>query len=138
MKAKLLTLLLVAAVALPSELSKAQVKQIQEFTFAPALNLTFHEEHELHKEAFIALQVLDIYSTYRALKYDCVMEMNPILGDVPTIPEMIALKSIAQGHVLFNENVSDEAYVFMNVGSTLVVVNNYQVWDKARKRCTKR
>ena len=96
------------------------------------------KKNNLHKEAFIALQVLDIYSTYRALKYNCVMEMNPILGDVPTIPEMIALKSIAQGHVLFNESVSDEAYVFMNVGSTLVVVNNYQVWDKARKRCTKR
>ena len=130
--------MLVAAVALPSELSKAQVKQIQEFTFAPALNLTYHEESEVHKEAFIALQILDIYSTYRALKYNCVMEMNPILGDVPTRPEMIALKSIAQGHVLFNENVSDETYIFMNVGSTLVVVNNYQVWDKARKTCTKR
>ena len=130
--------MLVAAVALPSELSKAQVKQIQEFTFAPALNLTYHEETELHKEAFVALQILDIYSTYRALKYDCVVEMNPILGDVPTIPEMIALKSIAQGHILFNKNVSDKTYMFMNAGSTLVVVNNYQVWNKARKRCTKR
>ena len=127
-----------AAAALPSELSKAQVKQIQEFTFAPALNLTYREKDNLHKEAFIALQVLDIYSTYRALKYNCVMEMNPILGDVPTIPQMIVLKSAAQGHVLFNESVSDEAYMFMNIGSTLVVVNNYQVWDKARKRCTKR
>ncbi len=130
--------MLVAAVALPSELSKAQVKQIQEFTFAPALNLTYHEENELHKEAFIALQILDIYSTYRALKYDCVQETNPILGDVPTIPQMVVLKSIAQGHVLSNKNVSSEAYTFMNVGSTLVVVNNYQVWNKARKRCTKR
>jgi len=130
--------LLVAAVALPSELSKAQVKQIQEFTFAPALNLTYHEKNDLHKEAFVALQILDIYSTYRALKYDCVVEMNPILGDVPTIPEMIALKSIAQGHILFNKNVSDKTYMFMNAGSTLVVVNNYQVWNKARKRCTKR
>ena len=130
--------MLVAAVALPSELSKAQVKQIQEFTFAPALNLTYHEENELHKEAFIALQILDIYSTYRALKYDCVEETNPILGDVPTIPQMVALKSIAQGHVLLNESVSKKEYTFMNVGSTLVVVNNYQVWNKARKRCTKR
>ena len=126
-----------AAAALPSELSKAQVKQIEEFTFAPALNLTYREEN-LHKKAFVALQVLDIYSTYRALKYDCVMEMNPILGHVPTLPEMITLKSIAQGHVLLNENVSDRAYIVMNTASTLVVVNNYQVWDKARKRCTKR
>lgn len=130
--------MLVAAVALPSELSKAQVKQIQEFTFAPALNLPFHEKYELHKEAFITLQVLDIYSTYRALKYNCVMEMNPILGDVPTIPQMVLLKSIAQGYVISNDTVSDRAYAFMNVGSTLVVVNNYQVWNKARKKCTRR
>jgi len=128
--------LLVAAVALPSELNKAQVKQIQEFTFAPALNLPFHEKYELHKEAFIALQVLDIYSTYRALKYNCVMD--PILGDVPTIPQMVILKSMAQGYVISNDTVSDRAYAFMNVGSTLVVINNYQVWDKARKKCTRR
>ncbi len=127
-----------AAAALPSELSKAQVKQIQEFTFAPALNLTYREKHNLHKEAFIALQVLDIYSTYRALKYTCVKETNPLLGDVPTLPQMVLLKGAAQGHVLFNKNVSDKAYVFMNTASTLVVVNNYQVWDKARQRCTKR
>ena len=138
MKAKLLILWLVAAAALPSELNKDQVKQIEEFSFIPKLNLTYQEQNTIHRKAFVALQVLDIYSTYRALKYDCVMEMNPILGDVPTIPEMVALKSIAQGHVLLKEDVSNEAFILMNTMSTLVVVNNYKVWDKARRVCGKR
>lgn len=129
---------MVAALALPSELSKDQVKELEEFSFIPKLNLTYQEQNIMHRRAFVALQVLDIYSTYRALKYNCVTEMNPILGDVPTIPEMVTLKSIAQGHVILNKDVSNEAFILMNTMSTLVVVNNYKVWDKARRVCGKR
>lgn len=42
---------------------------------------------EWHQEAtpgqytiFWTLQVLDVYSTYRGLQYDCVREANPVLG----------------------------------------------------------
>jgi len=130
--------LLVAAVALPSELNKVQDKQIEEFSFIPKLNLTYKEQNAMHRKAFVVLQVLDIYSTYRALKYDCAIEMNPILGDVPTVSEMVLLKSIANGYVVLQEDVSNEAFMLMNTTSTLVLVNNYKVWDKARQSCGKR
>jgi hypothetical protein len=130
--------LLVAAVALPSELNKVQDKQIQEFSFIPKLNLTYKEQNAMHRKAFVVLQVLDIYSTYRALKYDCAIEMNPILGHVPTVSEMVLLKSIANGYVVLQEDVSNEAFMLMNTASTLVLVNNYKVWDKARQACGKR
>ena len=129
---------MVAALALPSELSKDQVKELEEFSFIPKLNLTYHEQNAMHRKAFVVLQVLDIYSTYRALKYDCVMEMNPILGHVPTVSEMVLLKGIANGYVVLKEDVSNEAFIAMNTASTLVLVNNYKVWDKARRVCGKR
>lgn len=129
---------MVAALALPSELSKDQVKQLEEFSFIPKLNLTYQEQNGMHRRAFVALQVLDIYSTYRALKYDCAIEMNPILGDIPTVSEMVLLKSIANGYVLLHEDVSNQAFMIMNTASTLVLVNNYKVWDKARRVCGKR
>ena len=138
MKAKLLTLWLVAALALPSELSKDQVKELEDFSFIPKLNLTYQEQNAMHRKAFVALQVLDIYSTYRALKYDCAVEMNPILGHVPTVSEMVLLKGIANGYVVLQEDVSNEAFIVMNTASTLVLVNNYKVWDKARRVCGKR
>lgn len=129
---------MVAAVALPSELNKVQDKQIEEFSFIPKLNLTYKEQNAIHRKAFVVLQVLDIYSTYRALKYDCAIEMNPILGDVPSVSEMVLLKSIANGYVVLQEDVSNEAFMLMNTASTLVLVNNYKVWDKARQVCGKR
>ena len=130
--------MLVAAVALPSELNKVQDKQIREFSFIPKLNLTYKEQNAMHRKAFVVLQVLDIYSTYRALKYDCAIEMNPILGDVPSVSEMVLLKSIANGYVVLQKDVSNEAFMLMNTASTLVLVNNYKVWDKARRVCGKR
>ena len=129
---------MVAAVALPSELSKDQVKELEEFSFIPKLNLTYQERNAMHRRAFVGFQSLDIYSTYRALKYDCAIEMNPILGHVPTVPEMVLLKSVANGYVVLKEDVSNQAFIVMNTASTLVLVNNYKVWDKARRVCGKR
>lgn len=129
---------MVAALALPSELSKDQVKELEEFSFIPKLNLTYQERNAMHRRAFVGLQILDIYSTYRALKYDCAIEMNPILGYVPTVPEMVLLKSVANGYVVLKEDVSNQAFIVMNTASTLVLVNNYKIWDKARRVCGKR
>jgi hypothetical protein len=64
--------------------------------------------------------------------------MNPILGHVPTVSEMVLLKSIANGYVVLQKDVSNEAFMIMNTASTLVLVNNYKVWDKARRVCGKR
>ena len=43
---------------------------------------------------FYALQVLDVYTTDRALQYSCVEEVNPILGKSPTVTRLIRTESI--------------------------------------------
>ena len=134
MKAKLLTLLLVAAVALPSELNKAQVKQIQEFTFTPALNLPMNQGNTRGAEIyFYTLQVLDLYTTYKGLQYACIEERNPLLSNTPELPELLAAKvPIA----LLNTDHLDLEHV--NIVYTTIVYHNYDLWRKADRTCIKR
>ena len=125
---------MVAALALPSELNN-QADNPYSTTIKP-LNLPF-DDSKKQKKLFITLQFLDIYSTYRALKYNCVYEMNPLLGTVPTVPEMLTLKFITQ-YSIIEDDLSKDTMIFLNGVSGLVVINNYQVWNKARKVCGKR
>ena len=84
---------------------------------------------------FTTLQLLDIYSTYHAVKYDCIKESNPFLPKQPTIIEMVALKtailSPTKNHWSFND------FREVNGITTLVVLQNFQLWDKAKSRCNK-
>jgi hypothetical protein len=125
---------LVAALALPSELNN-QADNPYSTTIKP-LSLPF-DDSKNQKKLFVTLQFLDIYSTYRALKYDCVYEMNPLLGTVPTVPEMLTLKLITQ-YSIIEDDLSKDTMKFLNGVSGLVVINNYQVWNRARKVCGKR
>jgi hypothetical protein len=125
---------LVAATALPSELNN-QADNPYSTTIKP-LNLPF-DDSKKQKKLFVTLQFLDIYSTYRALKYNCVYEMNPLLGTVPTVPKMLTLKFITQ-YSIIEDDLSKDTMIFLNGVSGLVVINNYQVWNKARKVCGKR
>ena len=90
---------------------------------------------------FVALQFLDIYTTYRGLKYDCVYEANPIFGERPSIMKMGATKFVIlypvivseQNHqTLSRQNVNDINYLM-----SLVILNNTNVGKKAKNRCNK-
>ena len=41
---------------------------------------------------FTALQLADVYTTYRGLKYNCVKEINPLVGERPSVSQMVFLK----------------------------------------------
>ena len=43
---------------------------------------------------FWTLQVLDVYSTYRGLKYRCVYEANPIVGPNPDLARLVTHKTV--------------------------------------------
>ena len=91
--------------------------------------------------AFWTLQTLDVYSTHRGLKYDCIKEGNPLLGERPTLPHMITHKTVflTPFWLLQDEDVFTKRDI--NIANTLgaiVVYNNYKLWDKAKTRCTKR
>ena len=92
--------------------------------------------------AFTTLQLADIYTTYRGLKYDCVYEMNPIAGESPSVAKMFfvktailwpAIQSDIERQTFESEDINN-----INFLMTLVVGNNYNVWRGAEKNCSKR
>tara|TARA_S200002703_G_scaffold159707_1_gene174236 strand:+ start:4754 stop:5182 length:429 start_codon:yes stop_codon:yes gene_type:complete len=90
---------------------------------------------------FWSIQVLDVYSTYQGLKYDCVVEGNPLLGERPGLARMVTHKTVflSPFWLLQSEGVftKEDLYLYNTMG-TVVIYNNYRVWDRARKVCKKR
>ena len=90
---------------------------------------------------FYALQVLDVYTTDRALQYNCVEELNPILGKSPTVKDVIGLKVILLAPALWytnkHETITDHDLGLMNYMMTSVVVNNIDVLSDAKDNCDK-
>ena len=91
---------MVAALALPSELNKDQVKELEEFSFIPELEVTFIEQPtNADRIAFWTLQGLDVYTTYRGVKYKCIKEGNPLLDDTPSISRYGTVKIFYCGSI---------------------------------------
>ena len=92
--------------------------------------------------AFVGLQLFDIYTTYRGLQYDCVRELNPIVGERPSVVKMFAVKTIiltpAIEYDLKREVLTSSQMDEINLMMALVIGNNYNVWRNADKRCNKR
>jgi hypothetical protein len=90
---------------------------------------------------FYALQVLDVYTTDRALEYDCVEELNPILGKSPNVQDVIGLKVVLLVPALWYTNkyetITDHDLGLMNYMMTSVVVNNIDVLSEAKDTCDK-
>ena len=90
---------------------------------------------------FYTIQALDIYSTHRGLKYNCIKEGNPLLPEVPSIGRMITHKTIflSPYWMLQNEGIfTQKDITFVNGVGTAVVFNNFRLLEKAKTRCTKR
>ena len=89
---------------------------------------------------FWTMQALDVYTTYRGLKYDCVREGNPLLGDRPGIGHMVTHKTVFlyPFYTLPKDLVDRETMQWVNGFGTVVIINNYEVWNRAHKQCTRR
>ena len=91
---------------------------------------------------FLTLQVADIYTTYRGLKYDCVRELNPIAGERPSVPKMFAIKTIvlwpAISSDIQRQAIDPKTMDEINFLMALVAGNNYNVWHRAQRNCKKR
>ena len=88
---------------------------------------------------FYTLQILDVYTTERALQYSCVKEVNPLLGKSPTAKDLILLKVILLGPGLYYSNkyegtITDADLAASNYLMTAVVANNFDVYSQAKKR----
>jgi len=95
----------------------------------------------LQYTTFITLQLADIYTTYRGLKYDCVKELNPFLGESPSVPKMFAFKIAvlvpAIEADIKNERVSPQLFNEMNFLMSMVIASNLDVLKDAKEMCRK-
>ena len=91
--------------------------------------------------AFISLQFADIYTTYRGLKYDCVKELNPFLGESPSVPQMFAFKTAvlipAINSDIKNERITPYDMNQMNFLMSMVIASNLDILKDAKERCRK-
>ena len=126
---------------LPSELNRAQAELDAELIRQDeeARRIHFKFQNELSREQvalFITFNILDVYSTYRGLKYDCVEESNPLLGKNPS-PESIITKKVILTPIVLNTFTEFDLKA-ANVLYTGVLYNNYRVLDRAKQQCNKR
>tara|TARA_B100000519_G_C13831871_1_gene245348 strand:- start:16 stop:408 length:393 start_codon:yes stop_codon:yes gene_type:complete len=88
---------------------------------------------------FILLQVADVYYTYEGLKYDCVIEVNPLIGDHPSLDKMLITKTAvlipAFNYDYQRGNLNNRAFDSMNSLMALIIANNINVVQKAKKYC---
>lgn len=97
---------------------------------------------ELDWTIFVTLQVLDVYTTYRGLKYDCVSELNPIFGQRPSLDRMVLTKLAilypAVEYDIARGNWQQKDIRSVNTFMAFVVGNNLTVMREAEKICIKR
>jgi hypothetical protein len=108
------------------------------------LELTFREDTRLvtpTRFSFYLIQSLDVYSTYRGLKYSCVYEKNPAVfgGSEPSAAELILYKAVIIGIMksIYGQK-ADEWQFFQsaaNYTTGFAVVNNYEVIKEAKDYC---
>ena len=91
---------------------------------------------------FATLQLLDVYSTYRGLQYDCVRELNPILGDRPSVGKMMITKAAvltpAINYDISHNQIDGKTIDKITFMMSIVVANNMHVLNKSKRRCVKR
>lgn len=109
----------------------------------PPLELTFKDPLPitLTQFSFYLIQSLDVYTTYRGLKYSCVSEANPFVfgGSTPSVTELVLFKFIIIGLIksMYDDEMWPQIQQVTNYTSSIAVANNFQVISDAKKACPK-
>jgi len=92
--------------------------------------------------AFWTFQVLDVYSTSRALKYDCVTELNPLFTETPSDARLVLTKTLLLvPGLVYNDywkEVTPNELNGTNMVYSVVVANNFRLLNQAKDTCNKR
>ena len=107
-----------------------------------SLSLSTHQLIEpISWATFASLQLLDVYTTYRGLKYDCVKETNPLFGRKPTVERMLLTKTALLAPAirtdLKNDRLEYKTMRELNTFMFMIILNNAHVTKKAEKYCKK-
>ena len=70
------------------------------------------------------------------------METNPLFGESPSLSRMFFTKAAILGpaieYDIENGNVTPQIIDQMNIMMSFVVINNYNVYTRAKRKCLKR
>ena len=103
------------------------------------------EKEQTKYKYFLGLQAVDTLQTYKALKYACTSDMplnkcleeaNPLYGKSPSVERIVGLKLLSnlliyaalRGEL---DSRRESTLNIMNIGTTLVIINNQIVINKA-------
>lgn len=92
---------------------------------------------------FYLIQSLDMYSTYRGLKYSCITEANPFVfgGSKPSALELVLFKAVIIGMMrsIYGHDLEEWEYfqTAANYTTGYAVVNNFSIIKKAKDICPK-
>ena len=106
---------------------------------------TWTEDEQTRYKYFLGLQAVDTLQTYKALKYACTSDMplnkcleevNPLYGKSPLVEKIVGVKLLSnlliyaalRGEL---DSRRESTLNIMNIGTTLVIINNQIVINKA-------
>ena len=110
----------------------------------PTLDLNFDfEEKSSYIPMFLLIHALDVYSTYQGLKYDCISERNPLVGERPSLAKLLLFKTgIIMGlEAMYGEHENEwKVFQITSAYTTgIVVQNNFDIIKNAKRNgCRKR
>ena len=110
----------------------------------PTLDLNFDfEEESTYIPMFLLIHALDVYSTYQGLKYDCISERNPLVGEYPSLAKLLLFKTgIIMGlEAMYGQHPNEwKVFQITSAYSTgIVVQNNFDIIKNAKRNgCRKR
>jgi hypothetical protein len=91
--------------------------------------------------AFWTFQLLDVYSTSRALKYNCVKEVNPLFTENPSDARLVLTKTLllvpGLAHNDYWKDITPDELNDTNMVYSVVVANNFRLLNKAKQECNK-
>jgi len=90
---------------------------------------------------FFTFQVLDVYSTSKAIKYDCITEINPLFTETPGDLRLVATKTLLLAPaLLYNDGykkITPDELDNSNMLYMFVVANNFRLLNEAKQNCNK-
>jgi len=90
---------------------------------------------------FWSLQVLDAFTTAKAVKYDCVKEINPFFTERPSDLRVITTKSVLLAPTIIQQRetgfVTRSELMSTNILYAMVVANNIDHLNDAKQNCNK-
>ena len=88
--------------------------------------LKFNENSSSYETNFLLIHALDVYSTYKGLKYSCISEANPLVGKHPSLAELILFKVVMIAGL---ESVYGDFPVEWSLVSKNIIIHNWSCSD---------